>query len=101
VDIWEGVTSGNLYHEAEGRGMPCGPMPRSRRGKKVWGQPRVSTLEILKINGFGLTRHINVRSMKNTRSCGLEMLKGRWLADESGRLLRKIGFEARRATIGL
>jgi hypothetical protein len=26
---------------------------------------------------FALTRHMNVRSMKNTRSTGLEMLKGR------------------------
>jgi hypothetical protein len=40
-------------------------------------QPRVSTLGTLKINEFALTRHMNVRSMNNTRSSGLEMLKGR------------------------
>jgi hypothetical protein len=40
-------------------------------------QPRVSTLGTLKINAFALTRHMNVRSMNNTRSSGLEMLKGR------------------------
>jgi hypothetical protein len=38
---------------------------------------RVSTLGTLKINEFALTRHMNVRSMNNTRSSGLEMLKGR------------------------
>jgi hypothetical protein len=31
----------------------------------------------LEINEFVLTRHMNVRSMKNTRFSGLEMLKGR------------------------
>jgi hypothetical protein len=45
----------------------------------------------LKINEFALTRHMNVRSMNNTRSSGLEMLKGRE-ADRinlaSGRALR-------------
>jgi hypothetical protein len=42
-------------------------------------QPRVSTLGTLKISEFALklTRHMNVRSMNNTRSSGLEMLKGR------------------------
>jgi hypothetical protein len=32
------------------------------------------------IKRFALTRHMNVRSMKNTRFAGLEMLKGREMA---------------------
>jgi hypothetical protein len=52
--------------------------PKVATGLSPGFQP-VSTLGTLKINEFALklTRHMNVRSMKNTRSCGLEMLKGR------------------------
>jgi hypothetical protein len=39
-------------------------------------QPRVSTLGIVHLEQRTLTRHMNVRSMNNTRSSGLEMLKG-------------------------
>ena len=47
-----------------------------RRGYRP--QPRVSTLGIFKINGFALTRRYLVAPCwKNTRSAGLEVLKGR------------------------
>jgi hypothetical protein len=51
---------------------PKGPAPKgledSAQGFNPGNQP---------IKRFALTRHMNVRSMKNTRSSGLEMLKGR------------------------
>jgi hypothetical protein len=40
-------------------------------------QPRVSTLGTDDPTRRALTRNMNVRSTKNTRSAGLEMLKGR------------------------
>jgi len=55
----------------------------------------------LKINEFALTRHMNVRSMNNTRSSGLEMLKGRE-ADKINLApiaARKLNGQSRRATI--
>jgi hypothetical protein len=50
-------------------------MPR----RWLQGSAQGSTLGTLNINEFALklTRHMNVRSMNNTRSSGLEMLKGR------------------------
>jgi hypothetical protein len=77
---WAGwLTTDNHFNRPSGTGASPhrypGPKGRAPKGLEVSAQgfnPGKRHPE-----RFALTRHMNVRSMNNTRSSGLEMLKGR------------------------